>query len=83
MRSFKGASLRCGRPAMNRADPKHELNKNIFVRSGLGIILDKNKTPINCYILQEPCILTNSDWVVHLPLQKSWIHHIDRQKCIV
>lgn len=43
MRSFKGASLRCGRPEMNRADPKHELNKNMFVRSGFGKTLDKNE----------------------------------------
>jgi len=40
MRSLRGASVRCGRPAINRADPTHEFNKNIFVRSGFGTILE-------------------------------------------
>lgn len=78
MRSFKGASLRCGRPAMNNAEPKQEFNRNALVRSGLGITLqDKTNTDYN------GAHTGNSYRSDGLPLQKSRVHHVDGQKCVV
>lgn len=68
---------------MNRADPKHEFNKSMLVRSGLGTILQERKKKSKLITVGG-----HKRWFVvkiggRLLLQQTGVHHVDRQQCIV